>query len=257
MRLILLALMALSAPAAALQSAAPAIATQPSGLELAQTISSVERQLRQVDVLLDGTYNAIMASDANIKAMQAQYPDMKSVWIKAMQPIMIEEMKKQTPGYHSELAMLYDANFSKSELQQLIRFWKSSTGQNLLDRVQANVNFKNVATEMAADLEAETDVSKDAITRDKNAAVIKTMGSLPKAELDAITRFGMSPAGKKFTTIRPKKDAIDAKWFNIEPSKESLARIDKEVPAAMDAYMAEVDAAAALEKANKPIAHRP
>jgi hypothetical protein len=264
MQMILLTLMALSTPAAAVQPATSVIKAQSLGMELAQTLTNFDRQRSQINNLLEGTYAAIVASNADVKAMQAQYPDMQNVWIQAMLPITIEEMKKHMPGYFSELAALFDASFTNTELRQLTGFWKSPTGQNLLDRINANATYKNVSSEIAADLESETDVSNAAIARDKNDAVKRAVDKLTKSDLEAIARFGMSASGKKFVAIRPKKDAIDAKWFNIAPSKESLARIDNEVPAAMDAYMAKVDAAmakvdAAAEKAKaeKPISHRP
>jgi hypothetical protein len=237
---------------AAMSSAPPALAQQPTeakaeqtatGLELAQTIADPQRQLVKIDVLLDQMFTEVVKSDPELQKMSREYPDIKKVMVDVSYPILIEEVLRDTPEYQNELARLFDANFTKSELFQANQFWKSPVGQKMLDTVANNVSINNVTKEVVKEINDDTlDISKSAVLRDQNATATKAVSELSDADLQELGRFGLSAVGQKFIEIKPEKDKIDFKWFNKDLSKEATAQMEKQIPQALDAYIKKVDA---------------
>jgi hypothetical protein len=236
---------------AAMSSTSPALAQQPTaakveqtatGLEFAQTIADLPRQLLKIDVMLDEMFTEIIKADPEMQEMSREYPDIKKIMIETSYPILVAEITRDTPAYQNELAQLFDANFTKAELFQVNQFWKSPAGQRMLDSAANNLNTSNISKEIAKEIKDDVlDVSESAMRRDQNATAQKAVSQLSDADLQEIGQFGLSPVGRKFVAIRPAKDKIDLKWFNKELSKEANAQMEEKLTPALIAYFKKVD----------------
>jgi hypothetical protein len=246
---------------AAMSSASPALAQQPTaakveqtatGLELAQTLVDLPRQLLKVDTLLDEMFTEAIKVDPDMQEMSREYPDIKKVMIEASYPILVEEITRDTPAYQNELAQLFEANFTKAEMFQVTQFWKSPVAQKLLDSVANNLSMSNASKEFAKEIKDDgVNISESAVRRDQNVTAKKAVSELSDADLQALGRFGLSPVGRKFVAIKPEKEKIDLKWFNKELSKEATMQMEKQIPLAIGTYLKRVDDEKA-KAANKP-----
>jgi hypothetical protein len=237
-------LAALSMGPAMAQAAEPVTAApQSPGLALASILADETRQIGKIDKLLDALFEQLIASTPEVAVLNETYPGMDKAWKDAMRPILVEEVQRTTPAYHQDLANFFAANLTANEINQIAAFYGSATGQALIDSVSEAVDFKNVASEIAAEVEDEdTDISASSVNKDLKSASTAAVKTMSVKQRQEIARFSLSPAGRKFGKLIPQKQAIDLKWFNQEPSPEAIERIDREIPAALDAHVAKSEA---------------
>ena len=74
-------------------------------------------------------------------------------------------------------------------------------------------------------------------------AMSTTVGAKPRlpASFAAVIRFGLTSTGRKLARLSPQRTEIDRQWANRELSAEAMARMEKEVPEALLAFMAAED----------------
>jgi Uncharacterized protein conserved in bacteria (DUF2059) len=234
-------------PVCAATEEPPAAVSASPGDALAILLTDDAREISKIDPLLDSLYEQLSQGDPDIAILEVNYPGIDKAWKDAMRPIMLDEMRLHMPGYRQELSEFFAANFTDKELDVLAAFYESATGQKLIDNVTGALSFKNVAAEIATEIDDnENDVSSAALQKDVNFAATRALQGMTPEQKEEVGQFGLSAVGQKFAKFIPQKQAIDYKWFNVEPSDESLERIDREIAAALDAFIASVD-----EKAEK------
>lgn len=235
---------------------APAIpastdARMPTALELAKVVNSTSRIEEQLDALLGNMARQAFATDPALTALNQEYPGTDRVFVNAIRPIMTEELARTLPAYNNATASFFAGNFTQAELGELLTFWRSPAGQALIDSVSSAADYSSMTKEIVdqiSDPGADLSISQGAISKDKQAAAIAGIDRLSPAQRTAVIRFGLTPTGRKMARLAPQRNEIDRQWANREPSAEAMARMEKEIPDALLAFMAAEDRKRAAAK---------
>jgi hypothetical protein len=160
------------------------------------------------------------------------------VFVDTLLPIMLEELYRILPAYRAATASFFAANFETAEIRELVVFWTSPAGQAVLHQVSDNLDFSAVTKEIVDQMpEEDVEISQAAVDADKRKAAAAGMRGLAAPHRTAVIRFGLSPTGRKMTRLLPQKNALDQQWANREPSPEAVARMERERPEALLAFM--------------------
>lgn len=211
--------------------------------ELAEVLVAASLSEAALDVSLDQITKAIFEGQPDLALMNETFPGLDTVFVNTMRPIIRDELKRIEPLYIADLAAFYGKNFTAKELLELTTFWKSSAAQNILRATMENMDYAAISGEVVAQIEEDKDVkiSDQALEKDVNVGVRAATKKATRAEQSALLRFGLSPAGRKFISLKEEKKAIDAKWVNANTSPEVDARIEADIVKAMEAHIASFD----------------
>jgi hypothetical protein len=229
-----------------LLAAAPAIAqtqsANPVAYDIARVLLADEIIYIQVQGAMATSTQKAFEADPVLAELKSAYPGIEQAFYDVILPITVDEMKRAVPQYSEELAIFFSGAFNEAELRQLLQFWTSPAAQNMLRNASKRMNFDATAAEVARQIGNEDlTISDAAIREDVQKGVDEALGEMSRADLAAFTRFALTPVGKKFSRLAPEKQVIDMKWANNPLSSEAKARIDRELPAAMSAFMAAAD----------------
>lgn len=108
----------------------------------------------------------------------------------------------------------------------------------MLGQTVKNADFAAITKEVVEQMgNEELQLSSAAIDADKRKAATAAVRDLSSENRAAVIRFGLTPTGIKMRRLLPEKNQIDHKWANRDPSPETVARIEREVPAALSAFI--------------------
>jgi hypothetical protein len=227
-----------------------------SGMAVARLVASEASQIAAVEGMLVSFLGELVKTSPEIAVLVESYPGIDTVWTDTMRPILQDEIRTNLPDYQAKLAALFDAEMTVPQLAEMVKFYSSPTGKMVISRVTQNnpskAVAKEVATQVADDLTGEGDVgiSAGAMKADRASAVRDLRQNITDAQRRDIARFEFSPTGRKLAQILPQKSVIDLEWANRQPSPGAIKRIDKDVPAAITAYIEKIDKQKAATTSN-------
>lgn len=231
----------LAPPALAQTSAADARMVAARGL--ADVLIGGTRVEEQVDALLGNMAKQAFSTDATLKALATEYPGVDKVFIDVLRPIVIEEAESAMPEYRDANAAFFAKNFTVAEIGELTRFWKSPTGQTLLTSISGALDYAAASKELVGQIGDSKDVSisSSTVDADKNKATATAYDKLTPAQKAEVTRFALTPTGRKMVGLNAEKNKIDHAWANRQPSPEAEARMEQDVTEAILAFIEESD----------------
>ncbi len=232
------------APLYAQMAPAPADARMPAARELAQLVNATSLVEEQLDALLGNMARQAFATDPSLSALSQEYPGADRAFVEAIRPIMAEELARMMPAYNEATAGFFASNFTQAELGELLTFWRSPAGQALVSSVSGAADYSSMTKEIVDQIStpgADFTISENAITKDKQDAAMAGLGRLSASHRAAVIRFGLTSTGRKLARLSPQRTEIDRQWANRELSAEAMARMEKEVPEALLAFMAAED----------------
>lgn len=242
---------AAGAPLHAQTTSAPADMRMTAARDLAQLVNATNRVEEQLDALLRNMARQAFATDPSLMALGQEYPGADRVFVESIRPIMAEELTRTLPAYNEATAGFFASNFTLAEIGELFTFWSSPAGQALVSSVSGAADYNSMTKEIVDQISTPgTDftISQDAITKDKQDAAVAGLDRLSASHRAAVIRFGLTPTGRKMARLSSQRNEIDRQWANREPSAEAMARMEKEIPEALLAFMAAEDRKRAAAK---------
>lgn len=225
-------------PAHAAETAAQDELRATRAAELAALLNSTAELRSQIDRVLDGISTQAFATDPNLRLLKEEYPGVEKVFRDTMRPIMLDAVEAMMPAYNADTAAFFARNFTAAELGELLGFWNSPAGRTVLGQTVKNADFAAITKEVVEQMgNEELQLSSAAIDADKRKAATAAVRDLSSENRAAVIRFGLTPTGIKMRRLLPEKNQIDHKWANRDPSPETVARIEREVPAALSAFI--------------------
>lgn len=217
-----------------------------SGMAVARLVASEASQIATAEGLLGIFFDELVKTSPEVAVMAESYPGIDTVWTDTMRPILHDEIRTHLPEYQQQLATLFQANMTAPQLNEMVKFYSSPTGQMVISKVADGKSNKAVAKEVAAQVdedpfsEKDIDISAQAMKADRQDATLDMRRTATDAQRREIARFEMSPTGRKLAQILPQKQVIDLAWANRQPSPSAMERIDRDVPAAITAYIEKI-----------------
>lgn len=237
----------LLAAVAPVTAAAPVLAQESTpdahlaaALALAEMLNGASQIDKQVDTMLANMAKQAFASDPSLAALNQEYPGADRVFADVLRPIIMAELMLKLPEYNQATANFFAKNFTIAEIGELARFWKTPAARALIHSVSDSLDYDAMTKEIVdqiGDPGGDFEISGGAVAQDKRKAVTAGVDKLTREQQLAIVRFGLTPTGRKLARLAPEKDEIDRQWANSEPSPEAVARIERELPEALLAFM--------------------
>lgn len=164
----------------------------------------------------------LMASDPDITELEVEYPGVGMEMAKATLPIINKYLRQRLPDLHARQSALYRANFSEAELNTLIAFYSSVTGQKMIAVMLEQLKPDAMMEEAKASEDFR--ISADSALKDISKTVPSIVNALDATDtkaLDALMQTGLLSGLEK---IGPQTQQIALDWLN-----ESAPGEDKEI----------------------------
>lgn len=222
---------ALSLAAAAIATAAPPASppasgpvsgpVSPAAATLAELVApaeaSIEAALAQLRQGIAVAFAQELGADWATK-----YPGLlEAIWAD-VEPEMRRESARSRPMLMQRLAALYASRLSESEIIVLNRFYRSPTGQKIIRRMHADVDYAPIVNDLLATDGARVSVQAVRSMGDKGKA--RLYDELTDSDKEALTELARSlPMAKVQKAVAEIQQAA-ADWMN-EPDPELEARM--------------------------------
>ncbi len=203
-----------ASPVWAVPDAAPVPATAPAPVyaEIAALVVSDDHTDAKVDGLIAATLQAMIEADADIAAMDKEYPGLIAAVGDAMRPVMMRGVVQSLPGYRADLAAMYAASLSATEAREFADFLAEPGSRAFFGAAVRRVNYQAIAN----DVVAERDISATSLSRDVRNAAAKVVAEATPEQVKRVEAFFTAPLGRKLLAMRDQKSAVDLKWANME-----------------------------------------
>lgn len=205
--------------------AAPAQGSLALGKEMASLLNDAESTNRQMVKLFDETMPSVLAANPDVAELEAEYPGMIKRMIEAMRPEIERQVRDGLPVLWDRLAAVYAGALTDAEMREMLAFYRSPTGQWLIESIAEGVDLSKLMTNMLENEDAAITsgdlktVINDSVERDLKRGMTK------ERERD-IRRMYATPAGRKTVALNPRLLEIGAAWSN-ESTPEDDARLNE------------------------------
>ncbi len=164
----------------------------------------------------------LMASDPDLAELEIEHPGIGMEMAKTVLPIINKYLRQRLPDLQARQSALYRANFSASELDTLIAFYSSVTGQKMIAVMLEQVK----PDAMMAEAKGSEDyrISAGSALKDINKTVPSIVNALDDADLKALDALMQTGLLSGLQKIAPQTQQIALDWMN-----ESAPGEDKEI----------------------------
>jgi hypothetical protein len=220
---------ALAAPAgSAWAQTPPAAAVDPArlalGTELAKITNGENVSNAQLDKMLSDTMPKALAANPDIAAMERKYPGIIAAMLAAMRPLFEAHVARDMPRQWPMIGRLYAERMSAPEIQATIAFYRSTTGQRVIQLMGEESDYSAVINQAIA--EPDSKITESGLRSGVSSGIAALQRRLTPAEIAEVARFEASPAGLKLRgTIPVIQSAIVA--MGNEPTPELDAQLEK------------------------------
>ena len=174
------------------------------------------------DVKAEAMMLELMASDPDMTEIELEHPGVGMEMAKATLPIINKYLRQRLPDLHARQGALYRANFSESELNTLIEFYSSVTGQKMIAVMLEQLKPDAMMEEAKGSEDFR--ISGESALKDISRTVPSIVDSLDDADtkaLEVLMQTGLLPRLQKIAS-QTQQIALD--WMN-----ESAPGEDKEI----------------------------
>lgn len=207
--------------------------------ELAQEMSAIGFSDTAFDRQMEALPSQLVAGlmkDPGSAALELEYPGIVNFVVAALLPPLADGAKAGLPDIRNRLARIYADNLEKTELSNLLSFYRSPTGVKLVGNFLDNPDISPIVNEtLEGDDDAE--ISQKSVSESIQATAESFVESgMTKADRIALIKFSLMPEFKKLSTINPIVLAEVTKWMN-EPMPEAEALSEIQAIEAVAEYM--------------------
>jgi hypothetical protein len=210
-------------------------------IALAKFTNSEAKIQSQILGTIEVTLPQMLRSDAQFSALEKAYPGLIAVIVESLKPKMLAAYAQKTPLLWERLGSLYANNLTSAELNQMMAFYKSPTGQKVLTGFSQTGNNANILKQTRETGGADMDKLGAAAQRDLAATARKVSASFTDTERVAIFKFENSPLGVKLAKLVPQVQRTVIEW-DVYFTPEQMNDFASTRAAAVTAFIAEADA---------------
>lgn len=163
--------------------------------------------------------------------LESEFPGIHRAMWSAAEPELRRQVEADIPNLWGRLAEVY-GNLTHTELQGLVRFFRTPTGQRVITGLYGNLDLAPAIPAIVSDDEGRVDEALDAA---EQAATRKTVEQLKPDESDIQILMTAITVEKLQALGVQAKAATDA-WFKDE-DPDQQAKIDALVAGAAERYM--------------------
>jgi hypothetical protein len=227
-----ISLVAINAPLQAAEEMAVASPQQQKALELAQILNSEAIMIGddKSDAKSETMALELLASDAEIQELEKEFPGFGKEIAQTILPIINKYTRPRLPDLHARQSALYLRTFSEAELDRLIGFYSSPTGQKLINGVMDNIEPTAMLEEMKGSEDYE--ISSRSVLKDIRQTVPTVMKTMTTEDNKALADLMKSGLLGRMKSIASETQDIALKWID-----ESSAAEEDEVQAAINAVL--------------------
>jgi len=178
----------------------------------------------------------LMATNEDIKALEAEYPGISLEMARGMMPIINRSARERLPVLWQRQADLYGKYLSASELDTLNAFYLSPTGQKLISAMMANIDPKAMVAE--AKRSDDFKISASSVLTDIKAAVPDMLKQMDDTDTAALEKLGRSGVLTKMKALAPATQTTVLAWMDESAPWED-AEIEKVTEAIVRRRIAE------------------
>jgi hypothetical protein len=224
------------------KTATPAQTRVPANaLHLATLLGPADKVIDQGLRLWEAAMRAELTKSADDAATAAANPGLVDAVVDAVRPIVRNQLStKGLPERQQRYARLFADKLTPSDIDQLIAFYSSATGQKVIAGMYAVDQADQTIDAMRKHPDGLTAEDALNVTRSRENEVA---GKLDADDWKAMYAFGVSPTGQKMKALVPQLGQLNAEMANETDPAEDAA-IDQAYTAAVNAYMARKAAAA-------------
>ena len=214
------ATVASSLPAFGSNGDANAVIGQPRQTALAETALRLAAILNSEAIIIgdeksDEKAAKLMAqlfgTNEEMKAAESDYPGIGKELADAVLPIINGYMRARLPQLHETQAALYTRTFSSSELETLIAFYSSPTGQKVIQLMIASLKPKAMLAEAQASEDFKI-TSSSALSDIRDTVPVILAGLGPEDQF-VLEKFGRSGLVDRMKAVAPETQTIALEWM--------------------------------------------
>lgn len=207
-------------------------AHQQKALILAQILNSDAIMIGddKSDVKAEKLMLELLEGNAEFAALEAEYPGIGSDIARAVLPVINKYSRTRLPELHKRQSALYRRNFSESEIDRLVEFYASPTGQKLISSLIENMQ----PTEMMKEAKASENFEMSAVSalKDLRKTVPAVLEDMNDEDTTVLEKFGRSGLLGRMKAMAIETQSIGIEWMN-----ESAPGEDEEIEVAITAVV--------------------
>lgn len=228
---LLLAALAVQAPA----QQAPAAAAQPDkAVALAELVAGAETTLAIELDFAKQAFDAMMATDADLKTLTAENPGLQAAVWSAVEPEIRRSSVEGGPAFVARIAAVYRSQLTPAELDGVYVFFSSATGQKLVKAMYGGVDPQPLIAEAVAGSEG---VSASTLEQATNAGKAKAVSTIGPEDEPAFQMLARTVSLEKLRSVGEQVQKLTLEYVNEEdPALD--ARIEAAIERAFRDYFA-------------------
>lgn len=162
----------------------------------------------QVLALIEQMFSA----NADLAALEKEHPGVSREMTVALLPIINRSTRERLPQLWERQAALYARTFTAVELDTLIAFYSSPTGQKLIRVMQENMQTEHSLAELKKD--GEFNLSANSVLADVHATGSKIVGQMDDADKAALGALMASGLLTKLKALALPTQQIALDWYD-------------------------------------------
>ena len=162
----------------------------------------------------------LFGTNEEMKDAESNYPGIGTELADAVLPIINGYMRARLPQLHETQTALYTRTFSSSELETLIAFYASPTGQKVIQLMNASLKPKAMLAKAQASEDFKiTSSSALSDIRDTGPAIL---AGLKPEDHFVLQKFGRSGLVDRMKAVAPQTQTIALEWMaEYAPGEEA------------------------------------
>lgn len=167
-------------------------------------------------------------------ALEAKYPGIIDEVAMRMRPLLEEYGRASMPQRLQQMGLFFAQRFSRVELEDMLAFYTSPTGQRLIRAMFANASMQGIVDEAIADPEQQTSI--DAV----NQIFASSLNALPKALIESdrpvLRELMRKPWFARIRAVAPEMRQLQQQMIN-EPDPAFEGRLDQVITETIENFI--------------------
>ena len=180
--------------------------------ELAQLLNSEASLNAMLDTLIRDAMPRAFANDPNLAQLEQRYPGITRFVIHRVEPELRRSALADLPQSWTDIGVIYASALSLSDLRESLAFFRGEAGTRLVAAMAEGFNFDQIAADALRNPDGA--VSPGAFGSALRGSVTSLTQRASAADLQALNRFSLTPAGARMRMLTPRLAAYASQAMN-------------------------------------------